>query len=156
MIQGQLEKEIWSVYADLLDRDLRLLHNEIAAFREEDHLWQTTGAISNSAGNLCLHLTGSLIHFIGATLGNSGFVRDRPGEFANKNVPRADMLRELELTRSACVEIFSSMPDGSLEALFPRKFMEKDVTTAWFITHILTHINYHLGQVNYLRRVLEG
>ncbi len=156
MKSASVEQNMWTIFAQLLDRDLQKLHDEISAFSEESNLWKTTGSITNPAGNLCLHLTGSLNHFIGATLGNTGFVRQREGEFANKNVPRLDMLRELTATRIKSVEILTAMPEGSLEATFPRKFMEQDVSTAWFITHILTHISYHLGQVNYLRRVLEG
>lgn len=150
------EKEIWQVYAQLLGRDLEKLHEEIASFHNEENVWKTTGAITNPAGTLCLHLTGSLNHFVGATMGNTGFVRDREGEFAKRNVPREDMLRDLAQTREMVVNVLASQPEGTLTSIFPRKFMEQDVTHAWFLSHIITHVNYHLGQVNYLRRALEG
>ncbi|WP_298713841.1 DinB family protein [Chitinophaga sp.] len=150
------EREIWQVYAQLLDRDLLKLHEEIAAFNHEENIWKTAGSIINSAGTLCLHLTGSLNHFVGATMGHTGFVRDREGEFAKRNIPREDMLRDLGATREMVVKVMASQPEGTLTSIFPRKFMEQDVTHAWFLSHIITHVNYHLGQVNYLRRALEG
>lgn len=151
-----LEQEMWSVLARLLDRDLQKLHDEIAAFGSEDNIWKTTGAIINPAGTLCLHLTGSLNHFVGALMGQTGFVRDREGEFANRNVPRAEMLAGLDAARGTVAKVLASQPEGTLQSTFPRKFQEQDVTYAWFLSHILTHVSYHLGQVNYLRRALEG
>ena len=156
MTQQSPEKEIWSAWAKLLDRDLKKLHEEIAAFKSEENVWKTTGAIINPAGTLCLHLTGSLNHFVGNTMGNTGFVRDREGEFANRNIPREAMLRDLDACREMVVKTLNAQPEGTLTATFPRKFMEQDVTYAWFLSHILTHVSYHLGQVNYLRRALEG
>ncbi len=151
-----LEQEMWSVLAALLDRDLRKLHEEIAAFQTEANIWKTTGSVINPAGTLCHHLTGSLNHFVGATMGNTGFVRDRPAEFADRDVPRATLLANLDAARATVAKVLATQPEGTLQSIFPRKFMEQDVTYAWFLSHILTHLSYHLGQVNYLRRVLEG
>src|SRR5687768_15329640 len=83
----------------ILTRDLEKLYNEIDAFNAEANIWKTTGNITNSAGNLCLHLCGNLNTYIGATIGNSGYVRDRPAEFSNKDVPKAELLKQVELTR---------------------------------------------------------
>ena len=54
------------VLAELYERDLDKLRTEIASYENEPDLWKTDEGISNSAGNLCLHLTGNLKHFFGA------------------------------------------------------------------------------------------
>ena len=73
--------------SQLFLRDLDKLKTEITSFKDEKKIWEISGDIKNSAGNLCLHLCGNLQHFIGAVLGNSGYVRNRDAEFSRKNVP---------------------------------------------------------------------
>ncbi len=73
--------------SQLFLRDLEKLKTEISSFKDEKKIWEISGEIKNSAGNLCLHLCGNLQHFIGAVLGNSGYIRNRDAEFSRKNVP---------------------------------------------------------------------
>lgn len=138
----------------LFDRDLQRLHTEIEAFPSESDLWRVSGAVTNSAGNLCLHLCGNLEHFIGGVLGGSGYVRDREHEFAAKNIPRAELLSEVGRTREALTKALGAMSDEDLGRTFPLKVFGEDMPTAYFLLHLEGHLNYHLGQVNYLRRML--
>ena len=92
----------------LFIRDLNRLKKEILAYEDEAKLWVVEKEVNNSAGNLCLHLCGNLQHFIGATLGNTGYKRDRPGEFANKNVPVAEMETDIDNTISALQQTVNS------------------------------------------------
>ena len=62
-------------------KDLSKLIGEIDLYKNETDLWKIKDGISNSGGNLTLHLIGNLNHFIGATLGNTGYVRERDKEF---------------------------------------------------------------------------
>ncbi len=139
--------------ANLLNRDIEKLKEEINAYGDENKLWQVSGSVANSAGTLCLHLTGSLNHFIGAVLGKTGFVRDRESEFSLRNVPKAKMLADLEQTRKTVADTLAGLQDEDLHKTFPVKFQGEDVQTFWFLSHILTHVSYHLGQVNYHRRM---
>ena len=66
----------------LFKRDLGKLKEEVDSYQNEANLWIVTNDVSNSAGNLCLHLVGNLNHFIGAVLGDSGYVRQRDLEFS--------------------------------------------------------------------------
>src|SRR6187399_1419923 len=88
------------VLTELYERDLNKLRDEIAQYTDENDLWKTSDGISNSAGNLCLHLTGNLKHFFGAVIGGTGYVRDRDAEFANKNISRSEMLADIDATRN--------------------------------------------------------
>ncbi len=76
-----------TLLATFYERDLRKLIEEVNAFKNEENLWKITGSIKNSAGNLTLHLTGGLNHFVGATLAHTGYIRNRDQEFTKKGYP---------------------------------------------------------------------
>ncbi|WP_242928290.1 DinB family protein [Pontibacter vulgaris] len=139
----------------ILTRDLEKLYNEIDAFTAEANLWKTTGNITNSAGNLCLHLCGNLNTYIGAKLGDSGYERNRPAEFSSKDVPKAELLKQVEQTREMVAKTLQQLQPADLEQNYPEQVLDKPMTTAFFLVHLTTHLSYHLGQINYLRRVLE-
>ncbi len=72
--------------SNIFVRDLNRLRNEIEQYKTEPNLWIVDSGISNSAGNLCLHLIGNLNTYIGAELGKSGYVRNRELEFSDKDI----------------------------------------------------------------------
>ena len=82
----------------LYRRDLNKLIEEIDAYQNEENLWISNDMMSNSAGNLALHLVGNLNHFIGAILGDSGYIRERDLEFSQKNVPRVEIIQQIDET----------------------------------------------------------
>ena len=139
----------------IFERDLRKLIDEINLYKDEDKLWAVQEGISNSAGNLCLHLIGNLNHFIGATLGNTGYVRYRDDEFALKNIPRQDLLINLANTMLIVKKTLSELKDEELEKDFPLQVFGRPVKTGFMLVHLSTHLSYHLGQINYHRRLIE-
>jgi uncharacterized damage-inducible protein DinB len=141
---------------DLYDRDLGRLYQEIAAFRQEEHLWLTSGHVPNPAGNLGLHLVGNLSAYIGNTLGHRPYVRDRPAEFAAKNVPKQELLRQIAHTREVVLASLQALEAKDLDSIYPEEVLGYQMTTGFFLVHLLAHLSYHLGQINYLRRMLES
>ena len=141
--------------AGFYERDLRKLIEEVNEFENEADLWLVTGAISNCAGNLVLHVTGGLNHHIGATLGRTGYVRDRDLEFSQKNVPREKLVAEVERLIQIVRLTFTDLTPEQLDAEFPAFFDQPGTSTAYVLVQLLAHLNYHLGQVNYLRRMLN-
>ncbi len=139
----------------LFERDLQKLANEISLYKDEDKLWLVKPGISNSAGNLCLHLIGNLNHFIGATLGHTGYVRYRDDEFSLKNIPRQDLLINIENIKLIVKEVVSSLPEADLQKDFPSEIFGKKDSTGFILIHLATHLTYHLGQINYHRRLLD-
>ncbi|WP_422104066.1 DinB family protein [Winogradskyella sp.] len=139
----------------LFKRDLNKLKDEVRAYTNEANLWLVTEGISNSAGNLSLHLVGNLNHFIGATLGNSGYVRRRDLEFSLKNVPRSEMMRQIDETLIMIETVLPQLSDTDLEKEYRRNPFEDYMTTEYFLVHLTTHLTYHLGQINYHRRLLD-
>jgi hypothetical protein len=144
-----------SEIAGLYERDLRKLIEEINLFEREENLWKTLGSIKNSAGNLALHIIGGLNFLIGATLAHTGYVRNRDQEFINKSVEKNLLVEQLEeLIPMICKTLFALTPQ-QMESPYPRFFDKENATISYVLSQLLLHLNYHLGQVNYLRRVLE-
>jgi hypothetical protein len=140
---------------ELFERDLQRLRNEIELYKDEDKLWVLKEGISNTAGNLCLHLVGNLNHFIGATLGNTGYVRHRDDEFSLKNIPRQDLITNLDNCILIVHETLKKLTATDLEKDFPLEKHGAIVSTENMLIHLYGHLSYHLGQVNYHRRLLD-
>lgn len=138
----------------LFTRDLRRLSQEIDAYTDETMLWQIAPGISNSAGNLCLHLLGNLNTYIGNELGKTGYVRDREREFSSKNVPKSILLAGIEAVTRVINEALSSLTDTQLSEPYPVEVLGYPMTIHYFLTHLSGHLNYHLGQIDYHRRLL--
>ena len=139
----------------LFDRDLKKLRTEIEAYPTEELLWVVQGEINNSAGNLCLHLMGNLNHYIGAQLGQTDYVRNRPVEFSYKNVPKAELINSIEATRITLSEVLPKLSEEVLAQNHTEEFHGGDNSNAYFLIHLYGHFNYHLGQINYHRRLVS-
>ena len=142
--------------AALLDRDLRTLRREVEAYPDDQALWQPVPGITNVAGTLVLHLTGNLQHYLGTRLGGTGYVRDRTSEFARRDVPRAELLAQIEAARAAVTRAVTKIGEAELTAEFPEPVGGSMVQTGEYLIHLTTHFAYHLGQIDYHRRVVTG
>jgi len=140
---------------EILIRDLNKLRSEIEMYTDESKLWVISGNIKNSDGNLCLHLTGNLQHFIGTVLGESGYVRNRDSEFSSKNIPKTKLLKSIDETIEVIEKTLSSLSEEVFSKIYPFEFANKKVTTRYFLLHLVAHLNYHLGQINYHRRLIK-
>lgn len=139
----------------LYSRDLNKLKAEIEAYQNEENLWKTDKNIANSAGNLTLHLVGNLNHFLGTHLGNTGYVRQRDLEFSSKNIPKAELIEKVKATAAMIDSVLSQLSDDDLKKEYPLVVFESAMTTDYFLIHLLAHLDYHLGQINYHRRLLD-
>jgi uncharacterized damage-inducible protein DinB len=139
----------------LFTRDLNKLKTEIESYQNKETIWKTDKNILNSAGNLCLHLVGNLNHFIGAQLGNSGYIRNRDLEFSLKNIPRAELIQQIESTIEVINSSLGNLSAEDMEKEYPLEALGYKMTTEYFLIHLLGHLEYHLGQINYHRRLLD-
>jgi uncharacterized damage-inducible protein DinB len=137
----------------LLLRELRTFQQEILLFPDDDSLWKTLPGITNSAGNLALHVAGNLRQFVGSALGHIPYVRNREEEFGRKTGTRSDIAGALE---AAAAAVEKSLTDGALGDEFPERPGGYRVRTDVFLIHLCAHTAYHLGQAGYLRRTLTG
>jgi uncharacterized damage-inducible protein DinB len=146
---------ITTVLIDLYQKELDKLKEEIAAYESDEQLWKIPEGISNSGGNLCLHLTGGLQHFLGATLSDTGYIRNRDAEFKLKNIPRQKLLEEIDNTKNVVVDTLEQVSRKELEGNYPIVVFGEPMTTEYFLIFLLKHFGYHLGQINYHRRLVK-
>ncbi|MDI5889241.1 DUF1572 family protein [Flavobacterium yafengii] len=139
----------------LFNRDLNQLKTEIESYQNENDIWKTQKGIANSAGNLCLHLVGNLNTYIGAEFGMTGYIRNRPLEFSLKDIPRAELLSKIEETIVVVDNALNTISEEELKKEYPLLVFENKTSTEFMLVHLTTHLAYHLGQINYHRRLLE-
>ncbi len=145
--------------AEIFERELNKLIEEIKLYPDEASVWMITEGIKNSGGNLCLHICGNLQHFIGNVLGNSGYVRNRDKEFSVTQIPSAELITEIENTIVAVKSTLQAKREMDLEeeyTAFPAHLLGKEkLTKGFFLMHLISHMDYHLGQINYHRRLIS-
>ena len=139
--------------AALFARDLTRLVQQLQAFPDDQSLWRTAPGVTNSAGNLALHLEGNLREFVGRQLGQIPFTRERPMEFSGKDVPADELARRIEQVRDVVTQVVASLPASALDLTYPENVLGLALTSRQFLMHLYGHLNYHLGQIDYLRRV---
>jgi hypothetical protein len=139
----------------LFSRDLNRLKNEIESYQNEIAIWKIEKEIANSAGNLCLHLIGNLNTYIGSEIGETNYIRNRSFEFSAKNIPREELIEMIEDTIIVVEESLDKLPVEKLKNEYPILVFEGKTSTEYLLVHLATHLTYHLGQINYHRRLLD-
>lgn len=137
------------------ERDIRKLIEEINSFNNEDNVWKTAGSIKNSSGNLALHIIGGTNYLFGTVLAKHAYVRNRDMEFTHKNIKREHLVAELEALIPLITETLHRLGEQGMKAEYPIEFDNMRRSNTYVLTQLALHLNYHLGQVNYLRRALE-
>lgn len=140
----------------LYRRDLNRLKREIEFYQNENAIWHIEKGIANSAGNLCLHLIGNLNTYIGAELGKTNYIRQRELEFSVKDIPRAELIQKIEETIIMVDTSLGKLTDEEIKREYPILVFEHKTTTAYLLVHLAIHLTYHLGQINYHRRLLDN
>jgi uncharacterized damage-inducible protein DinB len=150
---------ITAAISSIFERELNKLAEEIKLYKREDDIWKLEKDIKNSGGNLCLHICGNLQHFIGADMGDIAYVRNRDKEFSDKNIPAKELLKEIEQTKKAVAKTLEAIPDEDLDkeyTTFPPHLLGKEkLSKFYFLAHLISHLDYHLGQINYHRRLVS-
>jgi len=142
--------------AGILARDLKALRREVEAYADERDLWRTAPGVANPGGNLALHCARNLQHFIGGVLGGSGYVRNRDAEFGQRQVPRTELLADIDAAIAAVRRGLERVTPQQWEAQYPLAVGGVTLTTGDLMVHLAVHLGYHLGQVDYHRRLVTG
>ena len=140
----------------IMVRELRGMKNELLAYQDEGDIWRSVPGLPNTAGTVALHVAGNLQHFVGAQLGKSGYVRDREAEFGRRDVPVSEMVKELDRTVAALDAAFAKLEEEAMDRPFPQEIAGVRPTVGEFLVHLVAHLAYHLGQIDYHRRCVTG
>lgn len=144
------------LYKDLFIKVLSDLRKDIELYSDEKDLWKLQGDIKNSPGTLCFHLCGNLKHNIGAILGGSGYVRDRNSEFTKRDLPKAEILKEIDETIEIVNSVLEKLKQENINLPFEDPAFGEGYTLGSALTRLAWHLGYHAGQVNYHRRLLTS
>jgi hypothetical protein len=147
-----LLKELETLYL----REIATLGRELELYPDDSSIWQELPGLPNPAGTLFLHISGSLQHFFGAVLGKSGYVRDRAAEFSRRGVPRDEIKQELSRAKQGVKAGFANLTEDRLSQVFPVQYADAKLSTQLTLLQFLSHVAYHLGQIDYHRRVVTG
>lgn len=142
-------------FVRLFERDIKRMKLEINAYSKEENLWKVDQNITNSAGNLCLHLVGNMSNYVGKEMGGFDYVRDRKFEFAGKNVPKSELIELIEKLENVITASLEGLDESMLEKDYPLEVFGAKMSHSYFLIHLFGHFSYHLGQINYHRRLLD-
>lgn len=150
-------RTVLSELADQFDRHLQRLSVEVSSYPDDASLWVLRPGVLNSGGTLAAHIAGNLNHWVGANLGANGYVRDREAEFSIRGLTRDHLVQQITEVRRTVAETLRGMDAETLTDVFPG-LPERyaGASTFWFLSHLSIHLGYHLGQVNYHRRLLAS
>lgn len=140
----------------VIRRDLATLAAQLDAYPDDQALWRPVPGITNVGGTLVLHLAGNVRHFVGAQLGGTGYVRDRDGEFNRRDVPRGELRAIVAAARTEADRTLGALGDAALERTYPLAVGGVSLVTGQLLLHLATHFAYHLGQLDYHRRMATG
>lgn len=139
----------------VMTRELKALRREVESYPSDEKLWETAPGITNPGGNLVLHLAGNIQYFVGAVLGGTGYKRYRDAEFGSRDLAKAELLREVDGAIAAVEAGIAKVSDADLKKPFPEAVGGVTPTTGAFLAHLAVHLGYHLGQVDYHRRIIS-
>jgi hypothetical protein len=137
-------------------RDLHDVRKEIETYPDDESLWRTAPGITNPGGTLALHLAGNMQHYFGVVLGGSSYVRNRSEEFSRRGLTREQVLKRLDEAISEVDDALGRLTDEDLNRPFPERVGDMRLLTGQFLIHCLAHMGYHLGQLDYHRRMATG
>jgi hypothetical protein len=144
-----------NILKTLFNRDLTKLKSEIELYENENKIWVVEKGITNSAGNLTLHLIGNLNTYIGAEIGKTNYIRNRALEFSQKDIPKKELIKSIEETMIMIEKALDTLTEEDLKKEYPVLVFDKKTSTEYLLIHLSTHLAYHLGQINYHRRMMD-
>ncbi|MBS1518802.1 MAG: DUF1572 family protein [Bacteroidetes bacterium] len=139
----------------LYGSQLDALKEEISLYKNEKKLWELNGEIKNTTGNLCLHICGNLKYFLGNIIGNTGYLRDRDREFSAKGISKSELIKQIDETKAILDKMFSVLKNEDLLKIYQENKFGENSTYAFVFSRLISHLCYHLGQINYHRRITD-
>jgi uncharacterized damage-inducible protein DinB len=140
--------------ASLFARDLTKMVEQIRAFPSDEAFWETPRGITNSAGTLALHIDGNLREYVARQLGGVSYTRDRPSEFSVREVPRDEIIVRISKLSETIPSIIEGLTEQQLDDVYPDVVFDAPMQTRWFLLHLYGHLNWHRGQMDYVRRIV--
>jgi uncharacterized damage-inducible protein DinB len=121
---------------------------------DDDQLWWRPNETSNSIGNLVLHLSGSLNHYLNRGYGGLDYARDRDAEFAERrHISRSELMATFEAMVANAEKTFAQLTPERLND--PAAESKLYASTAEELVSIASHIANHTGQIVWIAKALK-
>ena len=121
----------------------------------EEQLWRRPFPYGNSVGHLLLHLTGNLSYYIGTQIAGTGYVRDRPKEFADPSRrPKGEVLRDFDRAVELVVSTLAAQREADWRAAYEAVGAEGITDRLAMFLRGAAHADHHMGQMIYLCKQL--
>lgn len=121
----------------------------------EEEVWQRPNGLSNSVGNLLLHLCGNITQYIISSLGQMPDHRVRDAEFAAQGgFSKAELMQKLTETVSNACEVIRTLDQNDL--LRSRSVQGFQLSAIGIIIHVTEHYSYHTGQIAFWTKQLKN
>jgi hypothetical protein len=145
----ELYSNLNSVLAERYTTNAARIH-ELGAPLTNGQFWKNPFPYGNSFGHLVLHLTGNLNYYVGAQIAGSGYIRNRPREFADSNPPsKEETIRQFDEAVAMVLESIRHQSAGDWSKEYSgvgakaRNRLDMVVACA-------AHMQHHIGQMIYL------
>ena len=120
----------------------------------DDQIWWRPNETSNSIGNLVVHLSGSLNHYLNRQIGGIAYERDRPAEFAERRpIPKAELLATFNDMVAKAEQTFAGITLQRLEEPSPEQKMQDYVVQD--LLNVASHMSTHTGQIAWITKMLQ-
>jgi len=141
-------------YTQLYNRDIIRVTEELKKYPDDQSLWEVLPGTTNSGGNLLQHLIGNLKTFVGNPFGQLNYERNRDAEFNSRLFTKEELIIEFNQLSAVIGDAISTLTDQALNESYPAEIkVVNDVQTVEYVLiHLLAHLSYHTGQINYHRR----
>jgi hypothetical protein len=128
---------------------------ECVALLDDDQIWWRPNEQSNSIGNIILHVSGSLNHYLNRNIGGIEYDRDRAAEFAERrNIPKAELLAIFDGMVANAEKTFDAVTLERLGDASPEPKMHKTVMED--LLNVGIHFSNHVGQIVWITKMLRG
>jgi hypothetical protein len=77
-------------------------------------------------------------------------------EFSARGIEQAELIARIGRLRETIPPIVAGLSSEALDATFPEPVLGSPISTRQLLIHLSGHFNYHLGQIDYLRRVITS
>lgn len=122
----------------------------------EEQIWTKPYPYGNSIGNLVLHLTGNLNFYLGAEIGGTGYVRNRPLEFAETSrIAKNELLDRFDEAIAIVAMVLQKQTENDWGKAYSAKGLEEIGDRLSMILQCAAHLYHHTGQMMYLVKELE-
>ena len=120
----------------------------------DEQLWWRPNEKSNTIGNLVVHLTGSLNHYLNRNLGGLDYTRDRAAEFAERRMlPKSEVLARFDEMVANAERTFARLTPESLGEPSPEPDMHSIVFED--VINVAMHLATHTGQIVWIAKMLD-